>query len=209
MRIVLVIGVVLAVMQQTTGINVFLYFGSGIFKKLGGDAIDAALLQQIVVGSANMLFTIVAIWMVDKWGRKPLMLVGSAGMGLSLLAMSGAAYFQSAGIWLLFFIVSYIACFALSVGPVTWVILSEIFPTKIRGRAMSIATICLWAANTVVTQTFPMMNSNEYLVSKFHNAFPFWIYGFMCVILIFFLQRFVPETKGKSLEEIESLWLKK
>ena len=101
----------------------------------------------------------------------------------------------------------YIASFALSVGPVTWVILSEIFPTKIRGRAMGIATICLWTANTIVSQTFPMMDENEFLVEKFHHGFPFFIYGTMCIVLIIFMWRCVPETKGKSLEEIEKMWL--
>jgi sugar porter (SP) family MFS transporter len=142
MKLVLVIGVVLAVLQQVTGINVFLYFGSDIFGKLGGETIDAALLQQVVVGATNLLFTIIAIWAVDKLGRKPLMLIGSAGMGISLFAMGIAGVYQAKGLWLLFFVLGYIACFALSVGPVVWVILSEIFPTKIRGRAMGIATIC-------------------------------------------------------------------
>lgn len=207
MKLVLVIGVTLAVLQQVTGINVFLYFGSDIFGKLGGETIDAALLQQVVVGATNLAFTIIAIWMVDKLGRKPLMLIGSAGMGISLLAMGIAGLYQAKGLWLLFFVLGYIACFALSVGPVVWVILSEIFPTKIRGRAMGIATICLWVANTVVSQTFPMMNENKFLIDVFHHGFPFFIYGTMCIVLIVFMWRFVPETKGKSLEEIEKMWL--
>jgi SP family xylose:H+ symportor-like MFS transporter len=206
MRLVLVIGVTLAVLQQVTGINVFLYFGSDVFGKLGGETIDAALLEQVVVGATNLAFTIIAIWTVDKLGRKPLMLIGSAGMGISLFAMGMAGLFQAKGLWLLFFVLGYIACFALSVGPVVWVILSEIFPTKIRGRAMGIATICLWAANTVVSQTYPMMDENKYLVDVFHHGFPFIIYGTMCIVLIVFMWRFVPETKGKSLEEIEKMW---
>jgi SP family xylose:H+ symportor-like MFS transporter len=207
MRIVLVIGIILAVLQQVTGINVFLYFGSEIFEKLSKETVDAALLQQVVVGAVNLLFTVIAICMVDKLGRKPLMIVGSAGMGISLFAMGMAGYYQAEGWWLLVFVLGYIACFALSVGPVTWVILSEIFPTKIRGRAMAIATICLWSANTVVSQTFPMMDENQFLVEKFHHGFPFFIYGVMCVVSIVFVWRFVPETKGKSLEEIERFWL--
>jgi len=206
MRLVLVIGVTLAVLQQVTGINVFLYFGSDVFGKLGGETIDAALLEQVVVGATNLAFTIIAIWTVDKLGRKPLMLIGSGGMGISLFAMGMAGLFQAKGLWLLFFVLGYIACFALSVGPVVWVILSEIFPTKIRGRAMGIATICLWAANTVVSQTYPMMDENKYLVDVFHHGFPFIIYGTMCIVLIVFMWRFVPETKGKSLEEIEKMW---
>lgn len=207
MRLVLVIGVVLAVLQQVTGINVFLYFGSDVFGKLGGETINAALLEQIIVGATNLIFTVIAIWAVDKLGRKPLMIIGSVGMGISLFAMGLAGVFQAKGLWLLFFVLGYIACFALSVGPVVWVILSEIFPTKIRGRAMGIATICLWSANAVVTLTYKMMNGNKFLVDVFHHGFPFFIYGSMCIVLILFMWRFVPETKGKSLEEIERMWL--
>jgi SP family xylose:H+ symportor-like MFS transporter len=206
MKIVLVIGIVLAVLQQVTGINVFLYFGTEIFKKMGSET-NAALLQTVVVGVVNLSFTIIAIWTVDKVGRKPLMIIGSAGMGLSLLGMGLMAYFQKTDLWVLLFILGYIACFALSVGPVTWVILSEIFPTRIRGRAMAIATVCLWVANYVVSQTFPMMDENKWLLDKFHHAFPFWLYGIFCVVLVTFVWRFVPETKGKTLEEIEKHWM--
>jgi len=207
MKIVLVMGIVLAVLQQVTGINVFLYFGTEIFKKMGSGT-NAALLQTVIVGAVNMTFTIIAIWTVDKLGRKPLMLIGSAGMGISLLAMGLAAYFQRTELWMLLFILSYIACFALSVGPVTWVILSEIFPSRIRGRAMAIATVCLWVANYIVSQTFPMMDENQWLLARFHHAFPFWIYGAFSVILLGFVWRFVPETKGKTLEEIEKHWMR-
>jgi SP family xylose:H+ symportor-like MFS transporter len=206
MKIVLVIGIVLAVLQQVTGINVFLYFGTEIFKKMGSET-NAALLQTVVVGAVNLTFTIIAIWTVDRLGRKPLMIIGSAGMGLSLLAMGLASYFGRTELWLLLFILGYIACFALSVGPVTWVILSEIFPTRIRGRAMAIATVCLWVANYVVSQTFPMMDENNWLLEKYHHAFPFWLYGIFCVVLVAFVWRFVPETKGKTLEEIEKHWM--
>ncbi|MHC4536090.1 MAG: sugar porter family MFS transporter [Planctomycetota bacterium] len=206
MKIVLVIGIVLAVLQQVTGINVFLYFGTEIFKKMGSET-NAALLQTVVVGVVNLSFTIIAIWTVDKVGRKPLMIIGSSGMGLSLLGMGLMAYFQKTDFWVLLFILGYIACFALSVGPVTWVILSEIFPTRIRGRAMAIATVCLWVANYVVSQTFPMMDENTWLLDKFHHAFPFWVYGVFCVVLVVFVCRYVPETKGKTLEKIEKHWM--
>ncbi len=206
MRIILVIGIVLAVLQQVTGINVFLYFGTEIFKKMGSQT-DAALLQTVVVGVVNLTFTVVAIWTVDKLGRKPLMLIGSAGMGLCLIAMGLAAYRQATGLWMLLFILGYIACFALSVGPVTWVILSEIFPTRIRGRAMAIATVCLWIANYLVSQTFPMMDQNPWLVANFHRGFPFWLYGAFCIVLFFFVRAFVPETKGRTLEQIERRWM--
>jgi sugar porter (SP) family MFS transporter len=207
MKIVLVIGIVLAVLQQVTGINVFLYFGTEIFKKMGSET-NAALLQTVIVGAVNLTFTVIAIWTVDWLGRKPLMMIGSAGMGMSLLAMGLAAYVQKTDVWILFFILGYIACFALSVGPVTWVILSEIFPTRIRGRAMAIATVCLWVANYVISQTFPMMDENPWLIERFHRGFPFWVYGVFCVCLFVFVLRFVPETKGKTLEEIEQYWMR-
>jgi len=208
LRVALVIGVVLAILQQVTGINVFLYYAPEIFKTVAGSGVDVAMLQTVVVGAVNLGFTVLAIGIVDKVGRKPLMIVGAAGMGISLAAIGVAAWMGQLASWVLVFILGYIACFAMSVGPVTWVILSEIFPTKIRGRAMAIATVCLWAANTVVSQTFPMMNENARLIEKFHHGFPFWLYGVLCAVEVLFIWRFVPETKGKTLEEIEGHWLK-
>ncbi len=202
MRLILLLGIALAVLQQITGINVFLYYAPEIFKNLGTGS-DTALLQTIIVGAFNMGFTVVAIKTVDKWGRKPLMLLGAAGMGICLFGMGTAAYFEQTAIWVLIFVLGYIACFALSVGPVTWVILSEIFPTRVRGLALSIATISLWAANYLVSQTFPMMDENVWLISHFNHGFAFWLYGLMCIVLILVVNRFVPETKGKTLEEIE------
>jgi SP family xylose:H+ symportor-like MFS transporter len=205
MRRVLVIGIVLAILQQVTGINVFLYYGPEIFKQLGAGT-NAALLQTAVIGATNLAATVVAIRTVDRLGRKPLMIYGISGMGVCLFMTSIAASYQNAAIWVLLFIIGYAGSFALSVGPVTWVILSEIFPTRIRGRAMAIATLLLWAANYLVAQTFPILNENEWLIAKFNHAFPFWLYCFMCVVQILFVWRFVPETKGKTLEEIERLW---
>ncbi len=209
LRWVLIVGVALAVLQQVTGINVFLYYAPEIFKDIAGEDVDAAMLQTVVVGTVNMLFTLVAIWTVDRLGRKPLMVIGASGMGVSLAAIGTAALLGQADVWVLVFILSYIACFALSVGPVTWVILSEVFPTKIRGRAMAIATLCLWIANFIVSQTFPMMDENEWLIEKFNHGFPFWIYGAFCLVLVVVTIRCVPETKGRSLEEIEKHWYSK
>jgi SP family xylose:H+ symportor-like MFS transporter len=206
MRVALVIGVVLAILQQITGINVFLYFAPEIFRRIVGANTDAAMLQTIVVGAVNMSFTFVAIWTVDSLGRKPLMVFGYIGMGISLLALGLSAHYQRTETWVLLFMLAYIASFALSVGPVTWVILSEIFPTKIRGRAMAIATVCLWIANFIISQTFPMMDDNAWLVARFHHAFPFYLYGGFCLLAILFMLAFVPETKGRTLEDIERGW---
>ncbi len=207
MTFVLIVGVALAVLQQVTGINVFLYYAPEIFKNLvAGTKDDAALLQTIVVGTVNISFTVIAIWTVDRLGRRPLMMAGAAGMGVSLAALGLAAYLGRTEGWVLVFMLGYIASFALSVGPVTWVILAEIFPTRIRGRAMAIATVCLWLANYAVSQTFPMMDKNERLIATFNHAFPFWLYGIFCIVLILVVRSAVPETKGRSLEEIERMW---
>ncbi len=207
LRTAMGIGIGLAVLQQVTGINVFLYYAPEIFKKLGA-AIDVALLQTIVVGSVNLLFTVVAIWTVDLVGRKPLMIVGAAGMGVCLLALGAAAQAGVMALGVLVFVLGYIACFALSVGPVTWVILSEIYPTRIRGRAMSIATVCLWTANFLVSQSFPMMDDNRWLIRHFNHGFPFYVYAVFCVGLVALVWRAVPETKGRSLEEIQGAWMR-
>ena len=182
-------------------------FRAEILKKLGSET-DVALLQTVLVGGVNLGFTVVAIWTVDRLGRKPLMLVGSVGMGLCLLGMGLAAYCQRTEAWTLALILGYIACFALSVGPVTWVVLSEIFPTGIRGRAMALATVCLWVANYVVTQTFTYMDESPWLVERFHHGFPFWVYAAFCAVSVIVVWRFVPETKGKTLEQIEQSWFR-
>jgi SP family xylose:H+ symportor-like MFS transporter len=206
LRGVLILGIALAVLQQVTGINVFLYYAPDIFRAVAGTGTDIALLQTIVVGAVNLLFTVIAIVTVDRIGRRPLMIAGAVGMGVSLMAIGAASWTQAIGGWLLVFVLGYIASFALSVGPVTWVILSEIFPTKLRGRALGIATFFLWTANFIVSQTFPMMDENDWLVERFHHGFPFFVYAAFCVVLVWVVARFVPETKGRSLEQIERSW---
>ncbi len=204
---VALIGVVLSILQQVTGINVIFYYAPEIFKKLGSDG-DTALLETIIVGAVNMTFTVVAILTVDKWGRKPLLMVGSIGMAICLIALGFAFYTENMGVSSLIFILGYIACFAMSWGPVTWVLLSEIFPNRVRDLVMGIAVAAQWISNFLVSLTFPVMLDNQYLESNFHGAFPFWLYGLMCVISIWFNWKFVPETKGKTLEEMEILWEK-
>ena len=206
LRRAMALGIALAILQQITGINVFMYYAPEIFKSLGSGT-DTALLQTVVIGIFNLAFTIVAIRTVDRVGRKPLLLLGSAGMGLSLAGLGVAAFLGTTAGWVLLFVIGYIACFAMSVGPVVWVVISEIFPTKVRGRAMAIATLLLWTANYLVSQTFPMIDEDPWLVGLFHHAFPFWLYAGFCVVMVWVVARFVPETKGKSLEEIEHYWL--
>jgi sugar porter (SP) family MFS transporter len=215
LRTPLMIGIALAILQQVTGINVFLYFGATIFKSLSASTgVDAGLLQQAVISGSGVLFTLIAIATVDRWGRKPLMLLGSAGMGLGLVAMGIMAQTMTdpaaASGWMLFFIVLYIACFGLSVGPVVWVILSEIFPTAVRGRALGLATFFLWMADYAVTQTFPMMDAKDsWFVTHFKHVFPFYVYAAFCLVLILLVWLAVPETKGRSLEEIERSWARR
>lgn len=203
LRIALIVGVGLAVLQQITGINAVMYYAPEIFKATGAGT-NASLVQTILVGFINFLFTIVALWLIDKVGRKALLLVGSASMAICLLVIGVA--FQTgntAGPLVLIFILIYVASFAISLGPVVWVIMSEIFPNRIRGKATAIAAMTLWAADYVVSQSFPP------LLSSAGPATTFWIYGSMSLLTFFFTWRIVPETKGKSLEEIESLWSSK
>lgn len=212
LRLPLMIGVALAVLQQVTGINVFMYFGATIFKTMSqSTGVDAGLLQQIIINGSCTLFTLIAIASVDRWGRRPLMLIGALGMGVSLVAMGLMAQLLSdpaaASNLMLACIILYIGCFGLSVGPVVWVILSEIFPTAVRGRALGLATFCLWVSDYAITQTFPMMDAKgSWFVAHFNHAFPFYLYAVFCLILIGVVWFFVPETKGKSLEEIERSW---
>ncbi|MEV5025076.1 sugar porter family MFS transporter [Paenibacillus sp. LPE1-1-1.1] len=202
LRIALIVGVGLAFLQQVTGINAVMYYAPEIFKATGAGT-NASLVQTILVGFINFLFTIVALWLIDKVGRKALLLVGSASMAICLLVIGIA--FQTGhttGPLVLVFILLYVASFAISLGPVVWVIMSEIFPNRIRGKATAIAAMVLWAADYLVSQTFPP------LLGSAGPAATFWIYGAMALIAFLFTWRIVPETKGKSLEEIESLWAK-
>ncbi len=208
----LVIGILLAILQQVTGINVFLYFGTTIFKNMSASTgVAAGMLQQLIVGGASALSTLVAIATVDQWGRKPLMYFGATGMGISLLAMGIMAENMTdptaVSQWMLLFIILYVVAFGLSLGPVVWVILSEIYPTAVRGRALGLATFFLWLADYLVTQSFPILDAKDsWFVARFHHAFPFYIYAGFCVVLILVLWHLVPETKGRSLEEIERSW---
>jgi len=203
--LVIVIGVLLSVFQQFVGINVVLYYAPEIFKSAGAGT-SAALLQTIIVGFINLIFTVVAIKSVDSFGRKPLMIIGAVGMGVSMLALGLTFATENMGTLSLIFMLTYVAAFAVSWGPVVWVLLSEIFPNKIRGKALSIAVAAQWVANFAVSQTFPIMDKNSILNEYFNHGFAYLLYGVIGFIAAWFVWKFVPETKGTSLEEMEKKW---
>lgn len=199
-KLVIIIGILLSVFQQFVGINVALYYAPRIFESMGA-AKDASMLQTIVMGLVNVIFTVVAILTVDKWGRKPLLMVGSIGMAVGMFAIAGLAFFEIIGTSTLIFIIVYTASFMMSWGPICWVLISEIFPNKIRGRAVAIAVVAQWAANYFISSTYPAM-------MEFSGAVTYGFYGLMSLLSFFFVWKMVPETKGKTLEEMESLWKK-
>lgn len=202
LRIALFIGILLSIFSQVTGINAIMYYAPEIFKSTG-DGSSSALLQTILVGVVNVLFTIVAIKYVDKAGRKKLLMIGTAGMAICL-AIIGSAFFMGAvkGYLILITILIYIAFFALSLGPLTFVVIAEIFPNKSRGKAMSICLFFLWTAVYFVSQFFPIF------LESIGSAYTFWLFMIMSIIAFVFVWKIVPETKGKSLEEIEKIWQK-
>ncbi len=199
MKPVMLLGVLLAVFSQVTGINSIMYYAPVIFQKTGIGT-DSALLQTATIGSVNVLFTLVAIAWVDRLGRKPLLIGGTIGMAISLTALTLAFYTQKfSGFIILGFILIYIASFAASLGPVTWVVVSEIFPNKLRSKAMSVAIVALWLANFIVILAFPVV------LNRLGGATAFLIFDLMCIVLILFIFIKVPETKGKSLEDLEKI----
>jgi MFS transporter, SP family, xylose:H+ symportor len=203
---VIFIGIMLSVFQQFVGINVVLYYAGNIFRNMGAST-DSSLLQTIIIGSINLIFTVLAIYTVDRFGRKPLMIIGALVMAVSMICLGFSFSMHREGILALVFMLFYTAGFAMSWGPVTWVLLSEIFPNSVRG-AMSIAVAAQWIANLIISWTFPMMNDNTWLTSTFNHGFSYWIYGLMGILAAWFVWKLVPETKGKSLEEMEKLWKK-
>lgn len=201
LRIALLIGILLPFFQQASGINVIIYYGPKIFSE-AGFTLSGSLGGQVTIGIVNVLATFIAIWKIDDFGRKPLLLTGLAGV---ILTLGGVGLFFAQGItqggWLLFFFLLFIICFAFSLGPITFVIISEIFPNRIRGRAMSVATLSLWGTNALVVQFFPWLLGNA------GAAVTFWIYAVICIPALLLVWKVVPETKGKSLEEIEQYWI--
>jgi SP family sugar porter-like MFS transporter len=196
MRKVLVLGVTLAVFQQWCGINVIFNYAEEIFKAAGYDI--STVLQNIAwTGSVNLAFTFVALGVVDRLGRRPLMLFGSAGLAIIYLVLGYAYHAHVQGLPMLLLVLAAIACYAMSLAPVTWVIISEIFPNRIRGAAMAVAVASLWIACFILTYTFPILNTG------LGPAKTFGLYAFICVLGFLFILRKLPETKGKTLEDLE------
>ena len=200
-KVVIVVGILLSVFQQFVGINVALYYAPRIFESMGA-AKDASMLQTVVMGLVNVIFTVLAIVTVDKYGRKPLLMIGSIGMAVGMFAIGGLAFMKVIGISTLIFIVIYTASFMMSWGPICWVLISEIFPNIIRGSAIAIAVASQWAANYFISSTYPAM-------MEFSGGVTYCFYGAMSLLSFVFVWKMVPETKGKTLEAMEEMWLKK
>lgn len=198
----LFIGIILAVFQQITGINTIMYYAPKIFANVG-QSDDSALLQTILIGGTNLVFTLVAMVLIDRFGRKLLIVIGSTGMMLMLAGLS-ALYFtnQTSGVLVLLFILGYIAFFAASLGPALWVVAAELFPNRLRSKGMSVAIVSLWIACTIVSIAFPVM------LEKLSGGITFLIFALICLANLLYVLKYVPETKGKTLEELEKEFAK-
>ena len=198
----LIIAVLLMAFSQFSGINAIMYYSTKIFTTAGVGVQDS-FTASAVVGLVNLLFTFIAIALVDKAGRRPLLLVGLAAQVLALGAVGWMFRAGIHGIALLAAIVAFIAAFAMALGPIPWILCSEIFPTRVRGRAMSLATFTIWSSCYIVAQTFPMLNDSPHI----GPALTFWVYAAFSLLGLFFVAKMVPETRNRSLEEIEASWM--
>jgi MFS family permease len=196
MKTVLFLGVALAVLQQWCGINVIFYYAKDIFRESGFNVGDI-LLNIVFIGGVNLAATLVALHTVDRWGRRPLLLLGYGALAALFLGMGLGFAFHSRGAHMLALVLAAIAAYAVSLAPVTWVVISEIFPNRIRGAAMAVAVTALWIACFVLTFTFPYLNAT------LGPAGTFWVYAAICAAGFVFLRRRLPETKNKTLEQIE------
>ncbi len=207
--LVIVVGILLSVFQQLVGINAVLYYGTQMFTNMGFVG-NAAFAQTVIIGIVLVVFTLVATVTVDRWGRKPLLILGSIIMAISMTALGFLfnIYGTSVGTPAVVVVCIYIAGFSLSWGPVVWVMLAEIFPNSIRNQAMAIAVAAQWFMNWVVTVTFNIMDGNTALNAAFNHGFAYWLYGGFSVLSALFVWKFVPESKGMSLENMQKLWKK-
>ena len=193
-RWVLVLGLVIAVFQQWCGTNVIFNYAQEIFVGAGFD-VDGMFINIVITGIANVIFTFVALYTIEKWGRRTLMLIGAGGLGLIYLTLGTCYYLQMTGVMMVALVVTAISVYAMTLGPVTWTLLAEIFPNRVRGVAMGICTFALWVGCCTLTFSFPSMNA------ALGSSGTFWIYSAICICAFAFLYRNCPETKGKSLEE--------
>ena len=201
LRLALIVGVGLSVFGQFTGVNIVVYYGPTILEE-AGFALDSALQFQVAIGIINLLFTIIALWKIDKWGRRPLLIGGMSVTFISLFIIAILFSMKISGLWVVAMLLVYMASLALSINAVIWVIIGEIFPNRIRGRAMSIAIFANWSTNFVTAFIFP------WYVAKMGMNAGFFTFAVTSLIATFFFYKYVPETKGKSLEEIEKYWNK-
>ena len=200
LRRVLIVGILFSLFAHITGIDTIIYYGPIIFLESGFKT-DSALLASVIIGITNLIFTFVGMAMIDKAGRKFLLLVGIAGMGISMTLVGFCMQSDMISAkWTLLWIMTYIASFAMSIGVVIWVYLSEIYPTRVRGQALSVATMVLWLGNVILTQLFPVM------MERFGGG-TFYIFSFICLLAFIFTWTMVKETRGVSLEEIEKMWV--
>ncbi len=197
-RPVLIMGIVLAVFQQWCGINVIFNYAEEVFTSAGYSVGDM-LFNIVITGTVNLIFTVLAMRMVDSWGRRKLMLLGAGGLAVIYFVLGASYFFELKGLAILVLVMAAIATYGLTLAPITWVVLSEIFPNTIRGTAMAIATTSLWIACFILTYTFPILNK------LLHASGTFWLYGVICLSGFLFIFKKLPETKGKSLEEIEKM----
>jgi SP family xylose:H+ symportor-like MFS transporter len=203
--LVIVVGILLSAFQQLVGINAVLYYAPLMFQNMGATT-NTALLQTIVVGLANVIFTVIAILTVDRFGRKPLLIIGGLVMGAAMIALGLLFQRQAVGVAAVIAVVAYIAGFAFSWGPVTWVLLAEIFPNAIKAKALAIAVAAQWITNLLVSWSFKVLDGNTWLNASFHHGFAYWVYGVTSFFAAYFVYHFVPETKRRTLEDIQSLW---
>lgn len=205
--LVIFVGIMLSLFQQFIGINAVYYYAPVMFQNMGAST-NSALLQTMITGAANIVFTYVAMITVDKIGRKPLLFWGGIVMAVSMLALAHFFQVRHLGLPSLIAVIAYVGGFSFSWGPITWVMLSEIFPTSIKGQAMGIAVAAQWIANILVSWSFRVMDGSSFLNAIFNHSFAYWIYGAMSILSALFVWKFVPETKGHSLEEIQKMWFK-
>ena len=205
--LVLVVGILLSAFQQLVGINAVLYYGPQMFDNMGFKG-DASFASTVIMGIVMVVFTLIATATVDRWGRKPLLILGALIMAVSMIALGFLFNAGSVALVALVTVCIYIAGFSLSWGPVVWVMLAEIFPNSIRDKAMAIAVAAQWFMNWVVTVTFNIMDGNTALNAAFNHGFAYWLYGGFSVLAALFVWKFVPESKGVSLEDMQKLWKK-